>query len=283
MRTRVPFVPATAGPVANRRANVKRLCGALLGASVTAAFLAASSGATIQAPAGDTCTASGTGTTYTLSLSLAPNAPIQGGFAVGAPGVTVKSLSVSGTQGEGGTFSISNLPANTTGQLLLSAPTTPGASLIAVVLTSGPVKGPFTVVPASSPAATFFDPFLCAVESTPTPNGRSTSTAMFTTGKQANYNSATGGWQEIVTVPASGTVRSVEELPTTGGVASKPLIDSAGVSTKSAGKVTLMLKPTGDGKETLRAHGSITIKLSITFQPKNGKSTNQIIGLSLKK
>jgi hypothetical protein len=256
------------------------MSGAVIGGAVAAALLAATAGAGVRATTGDTCSASGnsaTGTTtYTLSISLAPNAPPQGGFAIGAPGVTVKSLSVSGTQG---TFSTSNLPASTTGELILATPTTPAASIVAVVRTSGPVTGSFTVVPTSSPASTFFAPFPCAVEAA---TSTTTTTATLTTAAQASYDSATGAWRELVSVSAPGTVRSTQELPTAGGVASKPLIQAGEVGAKSAGKVALMLRPTGDGKAALIAHGSIRVKLSITFKPTNGKPANVVVGLTLK-
>jgi hypothetical protein len=136
------------------------------------------------------------------------------------------------------------------------------------------------VVPASSPTSTFFEPLPCAVEAA---TSTTTTTATLTTAPQTTYDPATGAWRELVSVSAPGTVRSTQELPTAGGVASKPLIQAGEVGANSAGKVALMLKPTGDGKADLMAHGSIRVKLSITFKPRNGKSANTIVSLTLKK
>ena len=55
-----------------------------LGPVLAAAF--AISGASAALPTGDSCTASGRGTAYTLQITIPGRAPEQGGFAVGALG-----------------------------------------------------------------------------------------------------------------------------------------------------------------------------------------------------
>jgi hypothetical protein len=72
-------------------------------------------------------------------------------------------------------------------------------------------------------------------------------------------------------------------MATAGVAASKPLIQGDRVSVKSAGRVALTLKPTGNGKKALEATGMIKLKLNVTFSPKNGKSASKILNLTLKK
>ncbi len=247
---------------------------AVIGMSVTASLVVATSSAVIQSPSGDTCTASGSGTAYTLEITLPSNAAQQGGFAFGAPGVTVTNVKNS-TQG---TFSTQNLPPNTTGELLLSNAAVVGATVTTVLTTSGPVTGSFTVVTAMFPSSsTFFDSFLCAVSSGPTPSNA------FTAAQHASYASATGTWHELVTVPGPGTVRAVQEIAANQVTAPKRLIDSSTVGAKSAGTFALTLRPTGNGKKALEASGSIKLKLSITFLPKGGTAANRVISLTLNK
>jgi len=261
---------------------MRRLVGAviaLIGMSVTAAFMVATSSAVIQSPTGDTCTASGSGTAYTLDITLPSNAAQEGGFAFGAPGVTVTNIKSSTP----GTFSTQNLPPNTTGELLLSNAAVVGATVTIVLTTSGPVTGSFTVVTAQfPPSSTFFDPFLCAVNTgTPAPSNA------FTVNQHITYDSAAGAWHLVVTVPGPGTVSGIQLVSAAAGSNSKPraikyLIQSWKVVATSAGKFTLTLKLTGDGKKAIKSRGSIKLKLSITFLPKNGKAANRVISLTLK-
>ena len=86
----------------------------------TAALLVASASGTMRVGTGDTCVANGSGTTYTVVITLPSNAPEQGGFAFGAQGVMVKSAKIAvgsggGGGSGGGTFTTTNLPANTSG------------------------------------------------------------------------------------------------------------------------------------------------------------------------
>jgi hypothetical protein len=247
-----------------------------MGVFVPAAFLAATSGAVVQSPTGDTCTAAGNGkTAYTLEITIPGNAPQQGGFAFGAPGARVTNINVAATKG---TFSTTSLPANTTGEWLPANPAAPGTSIIASLTTNGPVTGSFTVTAANSPPKTFFDPFVCPLATGHVPSNAFTAEQHFT------YDSVTGTWHDFVTVPGPGKlifnqVFKHQQTP----AASKPLIQSGVVSVKGVGKVKLTLKPAAAGKTALKATGSIKLNLSIEFSPKNGKPASKVLSLTLKK
>ena len=260
---------------------MRKFLGVVLGVLVPAAFLISPAGATVQAPSGDTCTASGNGTSYTLAVTLPANASPQGGFAFGATGVTVTNINIAGTTGS---LSTQNLPANTTAEWLLSSTPKPGDSVTAVLATSGPVTGPFTVVAASSPpSSTFFDPLTCAVSAgTPAPSN------VFTVNQHLTYASAEGAWHLVVTVPGSGTVTGIQVLATAAGsgskaVAGKSLIQSRKVVATGAGKFTLSLRPTASGSAALKKSGSIKLKMTVAFNPKDGKSASKVLNLTLKK
>jgi hypothetical protein len=239
-----------------------------------AAFVTVAGAATLS-PTGDTCTASGNGTDYTLNITLPSNAPQQGGFAFGAPGVTVTSID-SSTQGS---FSTTNLSPNTTGEWLLANPAVVGASVVASITTSGPVTGSFTVVAANSPpSAVSYSPFVCEVSAgTPQPN------TAFTTAPRATYDSVTRVWHELVGIPGPGTVSFVQQISANQSMMPKRLIEGGKVSAKSAGSFALTLRATGDGAKMLKASGSIKLKLGITFSPSNGRSATKIVNLTLRK
>ena len=85
---------------------MRRFWGVVGGMFVPAAFLVAPAGAAGQVPTGDTCTAVGSGSSYTLTIVLPANAPPQGGFAFGVPGAKVTGVKTTGTQGGGVSTSI---------------------------------------------------------------------------------------------------------------------------------------------------------------------------------
>src|SRR5215207_2639995 len=85
--------PALASPeAAEKGASMKRFWAVALGVFAPAAFLAANSGAVTDAPSGDTCSVTGSGTSYTLVINLPENAAEQGSFAFGAPGAKVMNI-----------------------------------------------------------------------------------------------------------------------------------------------------------------------------------------------
>jgi hypothetical protein len=252
---------------------------------VAFAALAPAGGAATQAPSGDTCSASGRGSVYTLVITLPSSASEQAGFAFGAPGISVTSIKVVGpTSQTTGSMSTEGLPANTTAAWLLSTPgVPPGASITASLTTSSAVTGSFTVVPADSSHSTYYDPIVCqVVPSSPLPSNK------FTVKQHASYVAATGVWQLTVIIPGPGTVSAAELEPTVGtqepsSKTAKSLVQARRKGLKSGGKVTLLLKPTADGLAKLRVNGSITVKLEVEFAPKGGKSASKPIKLTLRK
>jgi hypothetical protein len=251
-------------------------CGAALGA-----FLVSPAGATVQASAGDTCTASGNGTSYTLVITLPANAPAQGGFAFGATGVKVTNINIAGNAGS---LSTDNLPPRTSAQWLMTNSPKAGELVTAVLATTGPVTGSFTVVAASSPpSSTFFDPFACAVSrSAPAPSNA------FTVNRHVTYSSTAGAWHLRVTVPGPGTVSGRQAVAASAGSTSKPvfaksLVQSRLVVAKSSGTFTLTLRPTPTGSAALRKSGSIRVKLIVAFSPKGGRSATKVLSFALRK
>jgi hypothetical protein len=241
------------------------------------------SGAARQSASGDTCTAVGSGGTYTLVISLPSSAAEQGVFAIGAQGIRITSIQAPGNQG---TFSTKSLPAKTTAAWLLAGSAPPGASVTAAVKTTGQVAGSFTVVPGSSTSSggpiTYFDPIVCDVSKAVIPSGK------FTVAPRAKYDSAIGAWHLGVNISGAGTV-SVNELePTVGTLGAKQqtaksLVQSRMRTMKSRGAVTMALRPTASGLVALRTNGSINVKLVVAFAPKGGKSATKVIRLTLKR
>lgn len=282
---------------AKRKDEMRRL---LLGAFVlvvAVAGLAGPAGAVTLAPSGDTCTSAtgapgnaSSGNSYTFNITVPAGAPQQSAFAFGASGGTVTNIAISGTVG---TLSTSNLPPNTTGEWLLSSPVSSGV-YVANVQMSAAVKGPFTVVAASAPAGSFYDPFSCLLSSGGTTTGATTTTTAsppsntFTVGSHFAYSSSVGGWRNTVTVPGPGSVSFTQALAQTGGASSKPivqkaLIRAAKLTASAAGNVRVTLRPTAAGSAALRAHGSLKVKLTITFSPKGGKPASKSLSLTLRK
>jgi hypothetical protein len=252
---------------------------------VLVAALAPASSAKSLAPSGDTCSATGSGTTYTLAVTLPSSAAEQGAFAVGASGVTVSSIGAPGNQGS---FSTTGLPARTTGAWVLSGPGAPPGSTVTLALTlSGSFAGTsFTVVPAtstsSSPQVTYYDPVTCSVTRTVIPSNK------FTIHYPVKYVSAARVWHLTVTTAGAGTVSATELEPTVGTLApsqktAKSLVQARSKTMKTGGTVTLTLRPTAKGLAALKSnHGSIKVKLTIGFAPKDGKSRTKVISLTLK-
>ena len=245
----------------------------VLGLIMSAVVLAATAGAAVHVPSGDTCSITGTGTTYTAVINIPANGAEQGGFAFGAPGGTVTKVE---TVGGSGTVSTTSLPTGT--NLALKTPAAvPGASVTASLTTSGPIPGSFTVVPADRDGTTWLDPVVCQhPKGTPTPSNK------FTAQKTVTYNAKTGVWRELVTVPGPGKLIYVHRTLAAKGTPN-PLVWSGRVSTSKAGRVTLTLKPTPSGLAALEAGGRIKLSLNIQFSPTDGKPSNQVIPLTLRK
>jgi len=235
------------------------------------AAVVASSGAVIDAPSGDSCSITGTGTNYTAVINIPANGIEQGGFAFGAPVTTVSTVGASGT------VSRTSLPANTNVAVMMPAAAVPGASVTLSLTTSGPIPGAFTIVPANIDGTTWFEPVICQH-----PVGSPTPSNNFTAQKTATYDNKTGVWHEVVTVPGPGKlVYAHRTLATTG--TPRPLVWAGKASASKAGQVTLTLKPTPAGRAALKASGRIKLSLNIQFSPTNSKPANQLVPLTLKK
>ena len=76
---------------------MKRLW-AIAGALAITATLAAAVNARVEAPSGDTCTFTGSGTTYTVNIVSGAGVQ-QYGVAFGAPGLTITNIGISGRNG----------------------------------------------------------------------------------------------------------------------------------------------------------------------------------------
>jgi hypothetical protein len=251
---------------------MKALWTAGLGALVLAACLAAGSGAAMTAPSGDTCTVTGGGTSYTVVVSLPANAQEQGGFAFG--GATVTSIDVPATPG---TLTTSGLPPNTSAMWTLNGAAVPGQSISASVVTSAPITGSFTVVPANGTRTAWFDPVVCSFpKGTPLPSNK------FTAKKTVIYNPKTGTWREAVIVPGPGKLIFAHRTIVQGGTP-KPLIKSGKLSVGKAGQVMLTLRPTAAGTAALGSAGKIKLSLNIEFSPTNGKPANKLVSLTLRR
>jgi hypothetical protein len=245
------------------------------------ALLSGTSSAQTQTASLDTCTATGSGTAYTLNISIPSGAPQQYGFAFGGPGANVTNIDIAGTEG---TLSNQSLPANTTSSWMTPSPLMPGSS-VASVATSAPVTGSFRVVPvsASQPTATYLDPINCAiVHGTPLPSNA------FTIIRPVTYSSAGHVWRMGVHIPGAGIVSAKQLLPTIGTGSSKSATAKSPVQVrslglKSAGKVMLTLKPTAAGLAALNKTGSIKLKLDVVYAPTGGKSGSKILALTLKR
>ena len=230
---------------------------------------------------GDACSASGAGTSYTLNITVPSGASPQYGFAFGATGATVTNIDIGGAEG---TLSTAGLPAKTTGAWFTVSPILPGSS-VASIATSAPVTGGFSVVPASSaqPTPAYLDPITCAIA-----QGSAPPTHVFTVTQRVAYSPTAHGWHLVVTIPGPGNVSARQLEPTVGtstasSVTAKSLVQARNLGLKTAGKVTLTLKPTAAGQAALNKIGSIKLKLDVVFDPAGGTSGSKILSLTLRK
>jgi hypothetical protein len=261
---------------------MKTFVGAGLAVITAACLYAATAGAAARTASGDTCVVNGSGTTYTILITLPPNAPEQGGFAFGASGVSITNVTVPQTSGGaggsgGGSFSTGNLPANTTAAWNLAGPAAvPGSSITASVTTSAALTGTVTVVPANGQHTAYYDPIVCQF-----PKGTPTPSNAFTVASRFAYDAASGTWRSSVKVPGPGKVNfNQRKLKPTDSATL--LVRSGRVSVSGAGKVTLTLHPTTAGKAALKRSGAIRLNLSIEYSPTNGKPANKLMKVTLK-
>ena len=246
-----------------------------------AASVAGAADARTTAPSGDTCTATGVGTAYTLNITIPSGSPQQFGFAFGAAGTAVTNIDVPGSDG---TFSTQSVPSGTTGAWITLSPLMPG-SVVASLTTRAGITGPFRVMPASSSQSAFLDPFTCTVSPSSTAPVPSRA---FTVNRHVTYDSKAHGWHLGVVISGRGKVSAIQLEPTLGtasskSVTAKSLVQARDAGLKSGGTVSLLLKPTPLGSKTLAAKGSMSVRLSVVFAPTGGKSATKVITLVLKK
>jgi hypothetical protein len=207
-------------------------------------------------------------------ITIPGSAPQQGGFAVGASGTTIKTIRSTDAPGSS---SANGLPSGTSLALLLQQPAMPGSVTISVA-TGDSVKA-FTVDATNSAQTSFIDRFTCVVS----PATTAASNGAFTAVKSATYDAKGGIWHERVTVPAAGLLSATQQVSTNQVNAAKPLVEASKITTKSGGTYALTLSLTGAGRTAIKASGSAKIMLAITFAPKNGKHTTQMVELLLKR
>jgi hypothetical protein len=265
---------------------MRRLLIPVFAASIAAAALGTTASGGSLAASGDTCTATGNGTSYTLNISIPSGSPQQYGFAFGAGGVSVTNVNIGGTQG---TFSSVNLPSGSTGAWTTLTPILPG-SAVASLTTSSAVNGSFSVMPAASAQSSdqsalpsYLDAVSCAISG----SGLVPSN-VFSVKKTVDYVAKSHVWHLAVTIPGPGTVSAVETRPTVGtgyapSITVGSLVQAKNHGLKSGGTVTLVLRTTSPGLATLARTGSLKVRLDITFNPKDGKSASKILTLTLRK
>ena len=248
----------------------------LAGTSVLAAALAAGSSATTNTATGDTCTVSGSGTTYTVTIMVPANGPEQGAFAIDATGRAIAKVDVSSSPG---TFSSTGGPGGKSAAWVPDAGIVPGASVVAAVTTSAALTGSntITLTPASSDRTSWFDPVVCSF-----PKGATIPKSSFTVQKKATYSAVSGTWREAVTLPGPGKVNFVHKTLAATGTP-RPLIKSGRLSVGKAGQVMLTLRPTVAGAAVLSRSGAIKLNLNIEYSPTNGKPANKVVSLTLRK
>ena len=244
---------------------------------VLGTLLAGSASAMTTLAPVDTCTVSGSGTVYTLRITI-PAGVEQFGFAFGAQGTNVTNAVIPGSNGS---FSTQHLASNTAGAWISDSPL-PSAPVVTLT-TGGVATGSFTIVPATTSQPVYTTAVTC-VQSTTVP-GRNVA---FTVERHATYSSAGRSWELAVTIPTAGTISAKQPEPTlsTGGATQgtvKPFVQAKRIVTKFPGTFTLRLKPTSRGQTQLNENRSITLSLDVTFDSNDGKSSSTLVSLTLAK
>jgi len=244
---------------------------------IAVAVTAGPAGARLQAPSGDTCTFSGSGTTYTVDINAATSTQ-QFGFAFGAPGLTVTQT---GIAGQNGNFTTAKLPANTTGAWISDTQLT--GSLVATLTVSGTATGPVVIVPSAATQSSYYDPVTCTASTSTNTGGATAKNLSFTVASRATWNAAAHGWHLVVTIPTAGTVSAKQPLATSLKVKPKPLVQVKREALSSRGKVTLLVKTTPQGDAVLTSKNVLAVKLTITVDSRDGREAHKNVRLTLRK
>jgi hypothetical protein len=241
--------------------------------------------AALASPSGGSCTATGSGTTFTIDLVVPAGSLPQGGIAIGVSGATVVGIT---TDGYSGTPSTNGLPEGASDEELLTQQFASGTIVIHITLSTAYTGPEIMAFPTNFPPSSYFDQLNCMISSNGS-SGGSTSTVTqpsnnFKPYSNAGY-SATRGFYEWTVVPGPGIVSFRDPLLGATGVNNadaKPLIKPGKVVATKAGDVTLPLVPTTAGKSALKATGTIKIALAITFTPTGGTPNTETVKLTLR-
>ena len=246
---------------------------AIIGVLASCAIFAGAAGARVQVPSGDTCAFSGSANQYTVNVRVAAGSQ-QSGLAFGAPGLTISNISISGNNGS---MTTAGLPPNTTAAWTSDTALT--GTVAATLTVSGTATGPFVVAPAdASSQGSYMDAVTCTAA---VPVAKSVSIAVSST---ATYSAKVKAWHLTVIVPSTGHISAVQpHAPNTALRIFKPVVIVRDFATKGGGHFALTLTPTPHGSALLRAKGSITLNLRVTFNAVNGQTAHQTVTLTLRK
>jgi hypothetical protein len=246
----------------------------LMIALAAAAFIAPAANAQTKVASGDTCTYSGSGASYTVSIAVGSGVQ-QYGVAVGAPGITVTNVSISG---ENGNYASTNLPPKTTGAWISDTPLT--GNLAATLAVSGTPTGKFVIVPAASQSS-YLSPVTCSLKTSPV------KATIDIKVRAPKYSVSAHAWHLMVSVPVAGTLSAVQPLSTNITPVlldkQKALVQTHAIGTKTGGLITLTLRPTSSGSTMLASKHVIKVNLRVTFDATSGLSTHKTVSLMLRK
>lgn len=200
----------------------------------------------------------------------------QLGLAFGAPGATVTDAVVPGANGS---FTGQRVAPGTSGAWMSDTPLT-GTAVVTLTL-SGSASGRPVVVPIGATQSTTFDPVTCTVSA-----AAPQQTTILRVAALPLWDAPSRTWRLRVSVPGAGTVSAIQLRPTTGGGSAKPvtpkaLVQSRRVAAKSAGTVTLALRPTPAGSVALASSGTIRVNVDVAFDSSAGKSAHKRLALTL--
>lgn len=243
-------------------------------ALAAAAFLAPAAGAHTNVVSGDTCTYSGSGSTYTVNIVSGAGVQ-QTSFAFGAQGLTISNISISGKNGN---FTTANLPANTIAGWSSDEQLT--GSLAATLTVSGSITGNVVIVPTSSQGTTY-NAVTCALRTNPA------KAALSIHVKEPRYSSSSRAWHMLVSVPVAGTLSAVQPLPTNitpiKQLSAKALVQTHSIGTRTGGMLTLTLRPTSLGSTVLTRSSVLKVKLRVTFDAMDGRTAHKTVSLALRR
>jgi hypothetical protein len=235
------------------------------------AVVAALAGTTQAAPSGDTCSYTASGGVNSVKITTAGGAE-QYGFAFATPGLALTNVVI---PGQNGNFTTAKLPASTSGAWISDTPMT--GTISATLSGNGALSGPVVVVPSASGQNSYFDPITCKA-GIPTEK-----TVSFTVNHRATYSKAARGWHLVATIPVPGTVSAKQTLATSISDRPDPDVLVKREALKTGGKVTLLVRTTPRGDRVLAREGVLKIKLTVTFDARDGRENHKTFSLALRR